>query len=128
MNMLRNLAFAVAVLLTAGCAEQAAASWITVPSDERLTGEELAALIVGTAVTYDDGSRSEIRGDGGYTFIAADGTAHRDWRWEITADGTVCLESPHGEARCDAIVRSGDGLVLINRRGSRFAIVSVTPL
>ena len=88
---------------------------------------DLAARIVGRTITYDDGSMSVIRQDGTYNYTGPEGKEYPTSTYAITEDGAVCLKSTSGGSRCDTFVLSGQTLVLINRRGTRYPVVQNVP-
>ncbi len=128
--MLRTFQIVVSVLgisLLSACNQTTGEDWNTQASDVHLTGEELGALVVGNRIDYSDGGTSRIRPDGSYVYTSAEGQRFPA-SYDIRSDGVVCLEFPAGGSRCDKFVKSGEQLVLINQRGSRYTVTDISPL
>jgi len=131
MKLLHLLLTIVLLCFVSGCQTSAtkspkASQTQAQASDESITGDELAALIVGKTLTYGDGSKSEVRADGTYEYTDSKGNKYPS-TYAITQDGAVCLKFPNGGSRCDTYVLSGQRLVLVNQQGSRYEVVENMP-
>lgn len=95
--------------------------WALRDSDRILTQAEVAALTQGrTLVFYDDG-QSKFSAGGAYSYTYASGDSAFG-RYDVAADGTVCIAYRNGFARCDRYVDSGGGIVMLTEKGERYPL------
>ncbi len=82
--------------------------------DTRLRGQELIFFDDGVSHFYNDGRYTYAYdlGEGGYAY----------GYFEVTGDGTVCIDYVNGFARCDAYVENNGRLIMITQDGDRFPI------
>ncbi|MES0827858.1 hypothetical protein [Ruegeria sp. SCP11] len=97
-----------------------AAEWPTKPGDVPLTPAELDALAGRTLTFYDDG-QSKFSAGGAYSYTYASGESAFG-TYSIAEDGSVCIQYRNGFSRCDLYVRSGERLILIDKKGHRYPV------
>lgn len=99
-----------------------AADWATRAGDVALDRAAVLALVEGqTLVFYDDG-QSKFSAGGAYSYTYANGGGTAFGRFEVGADGTVCILFRNGFDRCDRYVRSGGRVVMLTEKGERFPV------
>jgi hypothetical protein len=117
---MRVLPILAAILLAAPAAAQ---DWATRDGDARFSQAELDALLRGQILIFFDDGQSHFYNDGRYTFaydLGQGGYAYG--YYEVTADGTACIEFLNGFARCDLYVENAGRLILVTEEGDRFPV------
>ncbi len=95
-------------------------TWSLAEGDQEIAGEDLAVMLFGHRVTFEDGSTGRFRIDGSYLFTAVDG---EEWLWQevmFLSDGSLCLKHDGKVRRCDLYVINSGELILINAIGERY--------
>ena len=98
-----------------------AQEWAFRDADRLLSRSEVETLVTGQTIAFYDDGRSNYAADGAYSYTYASG-ASAYGRYEIRADGTVCIDYRNGFARCDKYVQSGNRIVLLTEKGLRFPV------
>jgi len=93
--------------------------WKTGDGDERLSKQAVAELVTGQKVKIGENGWTEFQANGDYRWKGRD----EERKWYIKKDGTVCVNHPSGNRRCDIFVRNGAEIFLINHRGKRYSAV-----
>ncbi len=89
--------------------------------DVALSDDELLALTSDQTLHFYEGGLSRYSTGGAYSYSYADGaTAYG--RFDVRADGLVCVEFVNGRNRCDRFVHSHGRLVLLTEDGDRFPV------
>jgi hypothetical protein len=78
------------------------------------------ASIRGKTVMLDEGSTLEYRTDGSYVYTLG-GNVSRG-RWNIGANGAVCVKFPNGKGRCDFYLEQNGKLYLRNSGGNLYRV------
>jgi hypothetical protein len=112
------------MVLALVCAVPALAQDWALRSDDRiLSFDEVQALTDGSTLTFFDGGASQYASGGAYSYTYASGESAFG-RYEVAADGTVCIFYQNGFSRCDRYVEAGGRIVLLDEKGRRFPVRS----
>jgi hypothetical protein len=87
-------------------------------TDQRISGDQLKALVHGKTVHYPDGGRETYAADGSYLYVEPNGTRWPAPKVTYAPDGRRCMTYPE-RTRCDLFVVNDRRLVVINWRGTR---------
>lgn len=74
-----------------------------------------------TLVFYDDG-KAKFSAGGAYSYTYANNGGTAFGRFDVAADGKVCIAFTNGFGRCDMFVQNGGRLVMLTEKGERFPI------
>ncbi|MFK7869663.1 MAG: hypothetical protein AB8B58_10530 [Roseobacter sp.] len=115
---MRALIILVPLLLASTVAAQ---EWALRSGDRELSRAEIVELTTDSTLTFYDDGQSQYATDGAYSYTYASGESAFG-RYEVEADGTVCVYYPNGFSRCDRYVDAGARIVLLDERGQRFPL------
>ena len=101
--------------------DAAAEGWALRDADRVLSRAEVEDLTAGRTITFYDDGESKYSVGGSYSYTYASGQSAFG-RFEIQADGTVCITYRNGFGRCDRYVQSGARIVLLTENGLRFPV------
>lgn len=92
------------------------------PPQERLSTEELRALLVGHVVVLEQGTRLSYSADGRYEWKSA--TEHDRGDYAID-NGQVCVKFDDGNARCDHYEKRDDRYIVVDKNNEIGVIARV---
>lgn len=97
------------------------AEFVLLKDDRALTREEVVSMTGQHLIEFFEGGQSRYSVGGSYSYTyRGGGTAYG--RYNIGADGTICILFRNGRDRCDRFVQSHGRLVMITQTGDRFPI------
>ncbi|WP_299048218.1 hypothetical protein [uncultured Tateyamaria sp.] len=96
--------------------------WAVRRGDAPLDRGAVTALIEGRTLTFFDDGQSRFSVGGAYSYTYANGGGTAFGRYEVGADGTVCIAFRNGFGRCDRYVENGGRVVMLTEKGERFPI------
>ncbi|MEO0699923.1 MAG: hypothetical protein AAFY81_09460 [Pseudomonadota bacterium] len=99
-----------------------AQEWNLRGSDRALPRAEVVALIEGQTLVFFDDGQSKFSTGGAYSYTYANGGGTAYGRYEVGADGTVCIAFRNGFGRCDRYVESAARIVMLTQKGERFPL------
>ena len=99
-----------------------AQEWNLRGSDRVLPRTEVVALIEGQTLVFFDDGQSKFSTGGAYSYTYANGGGTAYGRYEVGADGTVCIAFRNGFGRCDRYVESAARIVMLTQKGERFPV------
>ncbi|MEO1362554.1 MAG: hypothetical protein AAFU86_02135 [Pseudomonadota bacterium] len=99
-----------------------AQEWNLCGSDRALPRAEVVALIEGQTLVFFDDGQSKFSTGGAYSYTYANGGGTAYGRYEVGADGTVCIAFRNGFGRCDRYVESAARIVMLTQKGERFPV------
>lgn len=96
-------------------------------TDDVITPEAFAQLVVGRELVFFDGGMSRYSAGGSYswTYSAANGGGSWFGTHAFAADGAVCIAFRTLRSRCDMFVQDGERIVLLTADGQRFPVRNI---
>lgn len=99
-----------------------AQEWNLRANDRALPRAEVVALIEGQTLLFFDDGQSKFSTGGAYSYTYANGGGTAYGRYEVGADGIVCIAFRNGFGRCDRYVESAARIVMLTQKGERFPL------
>lgn len=90
--------------------------------DAPLTQSETQDLTSGRTLIFYDNGRAKFSIGGAYSYTYANNGGSAFGRFDVGADGKVCIVFANGFGRCDMFVQNGERLVMLTEKGERFPI------
>ncbi|MFT4961614.1 MAG: hypothetical protein ACI92Z_002706, partial [Paracoccaceae bacterium] len=98
-------------LFTCLCGPAVAQDWPMRSGDAPLSQIEAHDLIGGRTLTFYDNGRAKFSVGGAYSYTYADNGGSAFGRFDVDADGKVCIAFANGFGRCDMFVQNHGRLV-----------------